>query len=198
MSQQGITVIIPTLGRETLGATLKSLASQLNPEDACVVVSEGPNQDVKNLVTHAANLYPEVDWTYTMEYGGCWGHPNRNYVMDNHVHTSHVWTLDDDDVAAESALKSLRAHMDDPWTIFRMIFCEGHFANGVTCWREKQLVAGDIGTPMIFAPLCNARFGLAYMGDFDYALELQEELGDPVWAEDVICLVRPVAVPDVA
>lgn len=196
MSQQGITVIIPTLGRKTLSNTLGVLAPQLNPEDAVVVVAEGHLQDVKNLVTHCANLFPATDWTYTEEFGGCWGHPNRNHVMDNHVHTSHVWTLDDDDVPAEHALQSLRAHMDDPWTIFKMIFCEGHFAHGVTCWRKKEIAAGDIGTPMIFAPLSDARFGHAYMGDLQYAEELEQELGPPVWAEEVVCLVRPVSVED--
>lgn len=192
----GITVIIPTLGRKTLPATIASIASQLNAEDAVVVVSEGSNQDVKNLVTHCANLYPHVDWTFTVAYGGCWGHPNRNYVLDNHVYTSHVWTLDDDDVATKNALSSLRAHMGDPWTIFKMTFGEGHFANGVTCWREQKIQAGDIGTPMLYAPISKARFGHAYMGDLDYANALQAELGEPIWAEDVVCLVRPVKVEE--
>lgn len=151
---------------------------------------------MKDLVTHCANLFPVPDWIYTVEYGGNWGHPNRNYVMDKHVETSHVWTLDDDDVPAENALRSMRQHMNDPWTIFKMIFCEGHFANGVTCWREKEIKAGDIGTPMIFAPLSDARFGDGYMGDLDYALELQTELGAPVWAEEVVCLVRPVKIEE--
>lgn len=170
---------------------LASLTPQLNPEDAVVVISEGPNTYVQQAVRSFSECIPGPDWTYTFDYGGNWGHPNRNVCLDKHVHTSHVWTIDDDDIATPTALESLRSHMGDPWTIFRMHFREGHFANGLTLWTQETLVTGNVGTPMIFAPLSNARFGHDYMGDFAYCKELQLELGDPVWSEDLVALIRP-------
>lgn len=196
MLDRGITVVIPTIGRETLKGTLASLVLQLNPEDAVVVICEEPDPEVRATVCALADCYPESDWAYIEHQGGDWGHPNRNFAMDRHVHTSHVWTLDDDDVATSTALDSLRQHMADPWTIFRMNFGPGHPANGITCWREKLLQAGDIGTPMIFAPLGSSRFGHEYMGDYVYAQQLREEHGEPVWSEDVVCVVRPTIIED--
>lgn len=191
---RGITVVVPTVGRATLSNTLLSVAPQLTSQDAVVVVSEGENLWVQELVAELSSDYPSTDWSYVVEYGGLWGHPNRNLVMDNYVTTSHVWTIDDDDIATPNAMDHLASHMNDPWTIFRMTFGEGHFACGITCWREPNIVPGDIGTPMIFAPLSNARFGLQYMGDCDYALELQDELGPPVWAEEIVAVIRPFPV----
>lgn len=188
---KGITVIIPSVGRETLKATLASLVYQLTEADAVVVISEGENYETNATVYALADCYPDLDLTYIERQGGCWGHPNRNYALDHHVHTSHVWTLDDDDQAAPGAIETLRKHMDDPWTIFRMTFGPGHPANGVTCWRYKQIMLGDIGTPMVFAPHTQARYGHEYSGDFTYAQNLHDLLGEPVWAEDVVSLIRP-------
>jgi hypothetical protein len=45
---------------------------------------------------------------------------------------------------------------------------------------------------MICAPVCTARFGSSYAGDFTYAVELHQIFGEFVWHDDVICEVRPV------
>lgn len=171
--------------------TLASLTAQLNPEDAVVVISEEKSSYVQDAVRSFSECIPGPDWTYLQRQGGNWGHTNRNHVLERHVHTTHVWSLDDDDIATDTALKSLRERMGDPWTVFRMSFKEGHFANGLTIWREKKLQHGDIGTPMIFAPLGEARFGEHYSGDFTYAEALMVEHGEPVWSEEVVALIRP-------
>lgn len=193
---QGITVVVPTIGRPTLIKTLQSVAPQLEESDAIVVVSEGNDKNVRTIVRSFSKHYTAPDWAYTYEFGQNWGHGNRNYVLDHHVQTSHVWTIDDDDVATPTALASLRSQMNDSWAIFKMSFGEAHFANGLTIWREARIQAGDIGTPMIFAPLCEARFGLEYMGDCAYAYSLQAELGPPEWCEDVVAVIRPEPVDE--
>ncbi len=35
--------------------------------------------------------------------------------------------------------------------------------------------------------------GDGYFGDHDYARALQEELGDPIWVDEVIAEIRPIA-----
>lgn len=192
MVNEAITVIVPTLGRETLEATLTSVAPQLESLDQIFVIADGENTDVDSLVAGFAKKYPKPVWNYLWEpkVGG-WGHPLRNVVLNRHIETTHVWTIDDDDVASDDALDAMRSHFDDPWTIFRMHFGENHPARGITCWRAKFLMKGDIGTPMIFARHCNARFGRSYTGDWTYTEELKAELGDPVWDEKVVCHVRP-------
>lgn len=188
--REGITVVVPTLGRATLTQTLDSLALQVNPEDCVIVVSEGHDKDVLNLVGDFAQSSIGEEWRYEFDIGGNWGHTNRNRMFDT-VETSHVWTIDDDDVAAPHAMDALRAHMDDPWTVFKMTFGENSHAKGITCWRWPQITDGDIGTPMIFAPLTDCRFGLEYRGDLKYAQALEALLGKPFWADEVVAIIRP-------
>ena len=197
--REGITVIVPTIGRASLEATLRSFAPDLSHADAVVVLADGKLNAVQQLVLQLAEEYPAADWMYSYEGVPLrdFGHPLRNLALDLYVETSHVWTIDDDDIAALGALRALRDQMAAPWAIFRMIFGENHFARGLTCWRQREINAGDIGTPMVFAPLSKARFGLRYMGDLDYARDLQDELGEPVWDETIIAIIRPEAQDEV-
>lgn len=190
MSRRGITVIVPTVGRETLKDTLVSINEQVNPEDTVYVVGEEFQSEVLNLVSDMADDSDAEEWMYEFREGGHWGHANRNAIL-NKVDTSHVWTIDDDDLALPGAMKAMREHMDDPWTIFKMTFGAEHHAFGVTLWFQEQVVPGNVGTPMIFAPTSPARFGLEYMGDYAYAKDLQGRFGEPVWAEELVAIIRP-------
>lgn len=190
--KKGITVIVPTVGREGLQRTLESFAGDLALEDDVVVIHDGPNHTVGSFV-RLMQGWSDGSWYYleTKEIQGAVGHPLRNRVLDNHVKTTHVWTIDDDDEAAPGALKAMRNHMDDPWTIFKMHFGPGHPASGLTLPASRQIRFGNVGTPMIFAPTTQARFGHHYSGDLDYAAALYSELGEPVWAEETVAIIRP-------
>lgn len=192
-TRKGITVLVPTIGRDSLWACLFSVAGQLEAGDAVVVVSDGRSDDVRALVRHFSYNYPRPDWTYAgIDQQGIWGHPAANYALSNNmVPTSHVWRLDDDDIAAPGVMPAMRAFLDRPWTVFRMKFGEGHPANGLVCWRQEELRFGDVGTPMILAQAGNARFGLRYEGDWDYAQDLLEEFGEPTWNDQIVALIRP-------
>jgi hypothetical protein len=189
---RGITVIIPTTGRESLWGTIGSLDPQLHEEDSLVVIYDHDENGVGVNPFFESHSH-DYSMRYLVRLGGNYGHTNRNRVLDHHVETSHVWTLDDDDIATPGALDAMRAHMDDPWTIFRMHYGSGP-ANGITLPHSHRIAYGNLGTPMIFAPLTNARFGEHYSGDHDYAVELQELLGEPVWAEETVAIIRPIAV----
>lgn len=190
--RKGITVIVPTIGRPSLSQTLGSFADDLRATDAVIVMDDGQHEGASWLVQQYASLYPEPDWSYIRASShGSWGHPLRNEAIDCYVETTHIWTIDDDDIAADGAIEAMRARMDDPWTLFRMTFGQGHFARGTTCWRFEQPVMGDVGTPMMFAPVCAARFGDAYTGDWDYFKALRDELGPPVMDTTVIAIIRP-------
>lgn len=158
-----------------------------------IVALDGPNTGI-----NVEHLYHEtcVDnvWV-TREKQGYWGHPLRNMILDQTPDGEYVWTIDDDDVAAPGALTELHKFLTVSdmltWGIFKMEFGPGSHAHGITCWREPLLRRGDIGTPMIFAPKGAARFGHVYDGDWNYAEQLQAELGEPEWAKTVIAHIRP-------
>lgn len=187
-----ITVIVPTIGRPTLERTLRSFAADLEEEDGVVVIADGDLVHLELLVMDLAREFPNPTWVFAWEeHTGLWGHNLRNVALDKFVDTSHVWTIDDDDVAEPGAIPVLRTYMDCDWAILKMRFGPGHPANGIICWRYGILMHGDIGTPMVFARKSSARFGLHYSGDFDYVMALNQLYGEPVWGEEFIAHIRP-------
>jgi hypothetical protein len=188
----GITVIIPTIGRDTLSRAVFSVTDQLTAADTIIVIADGEALEAWNLARDFDLTNTDFTFHYLQQQQqGHFGHPARNHVLDDHIKTGHVWTLDDDDEAAPGALDAMRKHMEDPWTIFKMHYGAGHSAAGLTLPNSHQIRSGNIGTPMIFAPLCRARFGHHYIGDLDYAAELYSELGEPVWADETVAIIRP-------
>jgi len=189
---EGITIIIPTIGRETLEQAIGSFIEQMSDRDKAVVIHDGHDEEAQEISARIVLQFDDRRFRYlATTHQGHFGHPSRNIVLSSHARTSHVWSLDDDDVATPNALAVMREHFDDPWTIFRMHFGANHFANGLTLPSFPRIRHGNLGTPMIFAPRCNARFGHNYSGDFDYAEELQTELGEPVWSDDIVATIRP-------
>ncbi len=179
-----ISVIVPTLKRPTMQATLFS----------CI---------------GADDVLVEVD-----EVGvGAYGHSLRNRVLDeDRIEDGYVCSIDDDDCFLPGAFDAMRAAIAEHpgrWYVFRMTFGEGSHCPGVTVWDRPQVRAGNIGTPMILAPAtAKARWGVegmtgltgepredGYLGDYVYAKRLQEELGEPVWCDEIIATVRPQPIP---
>lgn len=185
-----VTIIVPTIGRDTLIDTLYSFHTATKEGDHVVVVDDGIHPLVGTLVG-MMNRWCLGDWQciHVSPPLGCWGHPGRNRVLP-YAQTDLIWTIDDDDVAAPGALDAIR-EQEAPWTIYRMHFGENHPARGTTCWRAKELRHGDVGTPMIVAKPSDARFGHRYEGDYDYMMELNKLFGAPEWDERIIVEVRP-------
>lgn len=199
-----LSIVVPTIGRPTLLATLQSIAGQWDGEQV-VVVAEGE-------VGVAHRIFEEVApptvvdgapaWVFighAFSPAGCWGHNLRNYAFDSFVTGSHVATIDDDDIYVDGALDAMAEALErDAPCVYRMTFGPGHPAHGVTCWRLPRAQRGDVGTPMVVAPVSAARFGLGYDGDWDYyqALEQLMPAGGWVWDDRVTTEIRPVAVKD--
>lgn len=193
-SGNSLTIIVPTCGRKTLPNTLLSFAKDVRDGDVVYVISDGPRAGLSFLLGYLDCTYPGRWRSIPGPYMGGWGHGLRNLLLRKVV-TDYVWTIDDDDVAAPGALDAFRG-ASAPWIIYRMKFESGHPANGITCWREKRLQHGDIGTPMILARPSNARFGEDYSGDWGYVQGLHAEFGDPEWDETVVALIRPEEVDE--
>lgn len=187
-----LNIIVPTIGRPSLRNTLNSFADSIRYDDLVVVISDGPSQYAEDILDGMAAKYLGT-WVYLRSTEkNDWGHSLRNEVLDHFLpDDGYVWTIDDDDEAAPGAIDALRSRCEDGWTIFRMEFGPGHYARGITCWREPALRFGDIGTPMVLAPRCQARFGSRYEGDWDYVQDLKRELGEPNFDERVVALIRP-------
>jgi glycosyl transferase family 2 len=79
------------MGRKSLGEAVSSVVGQLTNEDQLII---------------------EMDWPLTMDYGN-----RARDVGAAKARTTHIWFLDDDDVALPGALDSMReAIEEDPLT----------------------------------------------------------------------------------
>ena len=188
-----LSIIVPTIGRDSLRATLASIASQWDGEQV-IVIEDGYLGLASSTYDEFAYDFPAGAWCYLgHESMGGYGHGLRNFCLDEQV-VEGQWlaTIDDDDVYLPGAFAYLREWCCDSPVFFKMNFGPGSHAHGITTWQRQKLLLGEVGTPMILAPVCKARFGLYYDGDLVYAQSLVDEVGEPIWREEVIAEVRPV------
>lgn len=137
-------VIIPTLGRETLARTLESVKSQMAWRDEVIVVSDGPSDRAREICKSFGKRIHYFEHGPTRS----WGHAQRNFGMD-HASKTHLAFMDDDDIYLPCALKTMRrtASRNPPGPIlFRANIC------GNVLWEEKIVRMSNVGTPMIVAP----------------------------------------------
>jgi len=210
-----ITIIIPTVGRPSLYDTLIALAPQMIDGDRVMVMCDLPVaynrvSDMARGVKFATKAKGTWRCYPTTKQLGAFGHRQRNRALnllcELTVRPDWVWSIDDDDEPAFGALDFIRARIEEHGNrplVFRMRYGVGHHANGMVLPHRNQIAIGDIGTPMIVAPLCPAEFGLrstdslgrdhgeGYCGDYEYAKMLEEELGAPVWCDEIIAEIRP-------
>jgi len=198
----GIRIVVPTMGdRLSLRDTLDSLATQTRDDDTVYLISDTvkPLPELRLLTDYMGSEHAGT-WIYDAagRHYGDWGHTPRNIGIDSFPDGATVWTLDDDDVAAPVALESIRqavAEYPGRLLVFRMWFGPGHFAYGMTLWRQKRLRHGEVGTPMLVAPKGAARFASDYSGDWAYAEACQAEYGAAVFVDRLVAQIRPVVQP---
>ncbi len=157
-------IIVATCGRPTLSRTLESLAPQIEHGDEILVIrnDEAP-----------------------------WGHATRQEALSR-AKGSHLWFMDDDDIAADFALTEIRLTVaEQPDRVHIFLMKQGDVVFGLT----KMARVGHIGTPMVVVPNQEGklgRWGTRYESDGDFFLEtlaLRDE--DPVWHDQIVALIRP-------
>ena len=181
-----LTITIPTLGRPTLEATLRSIADQLTADDEVLIVADPAGEPGR-----AAELAAEIVPAARLEVIAAddnYGHGQRNWALD-HAAGDYIWALADDDVAAPSALEALRG-AGGGWHLF-CVESRGELGD----WRrpaDRSIAFGNVDAECILAPrAAAARWGSRYEGDLDYALDLLAELGEPTWHDTVVARLRP-------
>ena len=194
-----ITVIVPTIGRPTLTATLESLARQrLASYLEVLVVADTHNREVE---APPVPPLPFADYRFLRHDAQhrAWGHPQRNFAMPQ-AHGIWVATLDDDDVWTDEAMDLIVGGVSNspkPFHVFRM----RHASNGVIIWQRRYPSQGNIGTPMMVwkngTPV--GQWGGRYEGDYDFAASthkvLPKGVDDFAWHEAVIAEICPGGPP---
>lgn len=194
-------VVIPTQGRSTLVRTLRSIADAgVEDQDQVWVGVDGPQYYnlVCGLVSDALPL-PFTPRVVEFEERGDWGNSVRNGLLGLGGHrgagitATHITYMDDDDAYAPSALKTMRAAIEEnPLSphMFRFV-AQG----GATVWLEEGVVrvgwVGGHGFVPPYDPARLAPWGNRYEGDFDHIEGSLAMLPDPVWRPEVIAVCRP-------
>lgn len=157
-------IIVATSGRPTLTRTLASLAPQLEHGDELLVIrnNEAP-----------------------------WGHATRDEAITR-ANGSHLWFMDDDDIATDDALSVIRSEVaaePDSVHVFRMQ------QNQLLLWKDPVVRVGNVGTPMMVVPNVPGKiggWGTRYEADGDFLLETLSLRGDTaVFHEHIVALIRP-------
>lgn len=205
-------IIVPTLGnRPSLDATLHSLGPQMSEDDEVVVMVDQPlDNPLEDLMDEVDDLYDGMWFAYGLTNGphGDYGHSPRNIALNSaNALGRYHWSLDDDDIALPGSLDAIRLAINENqgrWMIFNMIGgTNSTFPDRVIPCAGPEIRVGNVGTPCIVWPAsAKSRWGTGilegefdqrpgYLGDFTFARDLQEELGDPVWIDHVVACIRP-------
>lgn len=189
-----LTVIVPTLGRTTLAATLNSIRAQSVDSDEILVVA-----DTDGDVDRAYAIFNAVSgedsaatkWRFLQcasdQYGR--GYAQREYAIERAKGT-HLCFQDDDDTFSHNGLSLMRDAATDIPVLFRFKHKHG------VIWQTPKLRFGDIGTPCIVTPNSNLgrwepTSGGTSGGDFTFIDKTVRNHNGCHWREEIVSLVRP-------
>lgn len=186
-------IITPTIGRLTLRRTIDSAAKQLEPSDQWIVIGDGPQPGVDEMLLEYGEqfLYRETK-TRTMMYGNA----QRNLALDMLANNdpefkdiTHVTFIDDDDLFTKDAIARLHkaAETRSDWMHTFPVWV-GWVAPG------HELAFRSVALPGILLPRdVKARFDCKGIGeDLRFVRDCAEEFSwMPHSDEDIIATITP-------
>jgi glycosyltransferase involved in cell wall biosynthesis len=173
--QVTFSVIVPTAGRPTLGYTLESIVSQIEPGDEVFVIRDD---------------------------SGDWGHSARDDAIARATGT-HLVFMDDDDEFLPGALATMRRFAEDNEGrigIFRqrrVLYGRGGEIRRVgEMWHDRDL--DQTATSTYCVPNVPGKLGRFHdhvedvrRGDVAFIRETVALQGEPVWREECTTIVKP-------
>jgi glycosyltransferase involved in cell wall biosynthesis len=210
-----LSVIIPTVGRDTLERTLRSLAQQASalPWEGILVGDTYDRTWAAQLprAERLANDHPHL--RYVAHDGGqhAWGHPQRNYGATVARGRYLAW-LGDDDVYLPGAFAAIaRAILSrKPGSIVEAPRPRVFLFRWIAPWKQVLWHTagflgeepGHIDAECIVCPNVPARLGTwtnRYQGDFDFireTIDLWGGLERVAWRPEVIAQAQPSEAED--
>lgn len=178
-----ISFIVPTLGRPSLLATLRSI--ECLPGDEVLIV--GNVDSAKALIGNSSQrgFYRFIEHAP----GKDWGHTERNFATPM-ARGRYIAHIDDDDVYAPGA----RAAMADATrqTPGRPIIFKMQFPCGIVLWQDQEVRCGNLGTPCFLIPNRPTMMGHwePYVGgDCAFLQNSKWKAEDFVWRPEIIALL---------
>jgi hypothetical protein len=190
-----LSVVIPTVGRDTLEQTLDSLAAQPESSGVEVVVVADTHGGFTAQLEQARRLTRSRDHVWLELDAGlhCVGQPQR--TMGARAATAAwVWFSQDDNISAKDALATIEMATDQQVRP-RPLFFKMRTYWGDVVWRSPYLALGNIDADCMVFPRHIAHavtWGLRYEGDYDAAIEaVTLSNNDVAWINEVVSIGRP-------
>lgn len=193
-----LSVVIPTIGRDTLADTILSYSAQVaETDDVEVLVVGDSNGGVTDRLVWAEHLCEDLGARY-INYAGdlrMVGQPQRN-AGQRLAHGDWIAFSQDDNVSDKHALEAIAAavaQQDHP----RPMFFRWLAPWRELIWRVPVLELTNIDADCLVIPrrlAGSVTWGMRYQGDFDacHSAMLAAD-GDVAWRQEVISIARPSA-----
>lgn len=178
-----LTVVIPTIGRGSLGRAIASCEGA----DEIIVVHDTAGAYMTMPLDHGNIRYALVE-------GGDHGYTARTKGIELATGT-HLAFMDDDDVYLPGAIDLFKQAARDVPVIFRM----DHYKHGIL-WRRPVLEFGNVSTQMFVVPNTPEKLGVWAPhapglkepgGDYTFLAGCVEKMGHPIWRQEIVAKLRP-------
>ena len=190
-----LSVVIPTVGRDTLQMTLDALAAQPEVEGVEVLVVADTFGGYTDALTRARLRVELAGYRWLEHDAGlhCVGQPQRTFGA-RFAHAPWVWFGQDDNVPAQDSLATIELAIDQQ-AHARPLFFRMRTYWGSEVWHEPKLAIGNIDADCLVFPRVIAKqvnWGLRYEGDYDAAVQAYKvNDGDVAWIDQVVSIARP-------
>lgn len=159
-----LTVITPTIGRDSLKRMMDVLVPQLEDGDESIVIGDGPQPNARRIV----EAYNSRKITY-LEHGPIrnYGNPQRNLAISM-AKGDYLFFVDDDDQVLQDCLagvKRIASEFPGKPLMFRM------YHGPMVLWAERAVRGGNISGQMFIAPNKPEFLGQwsgKYAADYDF------------------------------
>lgn len=200
-----LSVVIPTLGRDSLKRQLDSLLPQLNRQDEVIVVADalGDYSKASDIVCMCSynkavtcssvnGGFPAVHFSKTDNTVSSLGSAQRNQGIEQAI-GHYIWHVDDDDYCSPDAVKTIRNALRIPNSpemhIFQMMF------RGSVLWQHNRIECGNFGTPcLVVANHPEAPFwqvpNSSYTTDFNWTSLFVEQAIPIFWHKGIVQVVE--------
>lgn len=188
MARSSISIIVPTIGRASLLAALRSIASQIELDDEVLVSADGLQPDARAMTALFNSRFRYIE---SAVRANDWGATPRNEALEL-ARCSAIVFMDDDDVYLPGALDAIRCGLEEcPGRplIFRMLH------RGRIIWGKPELFLGNVSTQMFAVPNLPGRVGRwtkRYEGDYDFIFETVAlyPAGSVIFREEIIAELK--------
>ncbi|MDA0832758.1 MAG: glycosyltransferase family A protein [Planctomycetota bacterium] len=154
-----ISVITPTLGRDSLTRTMISVVPQLGPNDEWLIVADGACPAARELVERASDT--RIRYFESLDNRSAYGNAQRNAAMRQSKNDLLMF-VDDDDWLLPDALDAVRREgVHGVPLMFRM----DYLPRNTLLWRVSRLREANVGGGMFVTP--NRRDRLAEWPVYD-------------------------------